>query len=325
MNKLTKIIIVCIAIFTGSISQYALADIFPGKPIRLIVPFGPGGPTDVMARIFSGEMAKYLGQPVIVENKPGANGNIALDYVIRSPADGYVIVLATAATIIINPLLSTSLSYNPLVALVPVAQFTQVPNILVVSPNFPAKNFSEFIKIVKSNEKNFNYGSGGKGTTAHLQGEILKTNMGLKADHIPYKGEAPALIDLMGGQIDFVFVGMASANSQIQAGKVRPLAIASSSRSAKLNTVPTFTELGLKGLELSAWYGIMAPKGTPTDVILKLNNAVHEAFKSPDLTSRLDDLGAIPFDLTPTEFSIFLQTENSKWSPIVKQSGLKAD
>jgi tripartite-type tricarboxylate transporter receptor subunit TctC len=318
-------VLLFVSLCVASPQALARDDAFPNRPVRLVVPFGPGGPTDVMARLFAGEMAKALQQPVVIENKPGAGGNIGIEHVVRSPADGYTIVLGTAATTIINPMLSVSLPYNPLTDLVPVAQFAQVPNVLVVNPDVPAKDFAEFAAILKKKSGTLNYGSGGTGTTAHLQGEVLKAALGIDAVHVPYKGEAPAIIDLLGGSIQYTFAGMASSLQQIRAGKVRPLAIAALARSDVLPGVPTFTEVGVKGLELSAWYGLLAPKGTPPDVIRKLNDAVREAFKSATLTARLADLGAAAFDLTPQEFAQFLRAEAAKWGPVVKASGARAE
>ncbi|NYT78069.1 tripartite tricarboxylate transporter substrate binding protein [Alcaligenaceae bacterium] len=297
---------------------------YPEKPVRLVVGFSAGGTTDVTARILSKELTEALGQAVIVENKPGAGSNIATDYVKRAKPDGYTLLMV-AVTSTINQTLYKNVSFDLNTDFDPVALAVRVPNILVVNPNVPVKSVKELVDYAKANPGKLNFASSGSGTSIHMAGELFKMLAGVDIQHIPYKGSSPAVTDLIGGQVDFMFDNMPSAWPQVEAGKLRALAVTTEARAENAPDLPTMQESGFPTFDVSSWFGVIAPKGTPADVVEKLNAAIRTALKIDDVKARLADLGAVPADTTPAEFGQFIKSEVEGWAPVVKASGATVD
>ncbi len=297
---------------------------YPEKPVRLVVGFSAGGTTDVTARILSKELTEALGQAVIVENKPGAGSNIATDYVKRAKPDGYTLLMV-AVTSTINQTLYKNVSFDLNTDFDPVALAVRVPNILVVNPNVPVKSVKELVDYAKANPGKLNFASSGSGTSIHMAGELFKMLAGVDIQHIPYKGSSPAVTDLIGGQVDFMFDNMPSAWPQVEAGKLRALAVTTEARAENAPDLPTMQESGFPTFDVSSWFGVIAPKGTPADVVEKLNAAIRTALKKDDVKARLADLGAVPADTTPAEFGQFIKSEVEGWAPVVKASGATVD
>ncbi len=298
------------------------ADEYPAKPVRVVVAFTAGGTTDMLARSVSQHLGQRFKQSFVVENRPGAGGNIGTEYVVRAPADGYTLLVDSVGPISINQTLYKKLNYDPLTDLVPVVQIADVPNVLVVHPSVPAKTFEEFVAYIKANPGKLNYGSTGVGTSSHLSGFMLSERIGAPATHVPYKG-ADALNDLLSGRIQFMFATIPSVISHIQAGKLRALAVTSAKRSRSLPEVPAVAEKGFPGFEAGSWFGIFAPKGTPKTVITQVNQAVNEAL--PSLQAQMIREGADPVGGTPEQFGKFTRKEYDKWKVVVKASGATVD
>lgn len=298
------------------------AEEFPVKPVRVVVAFTAGGTTDMLARSVSQQLAQRFKQSFVVDNRPGAGGNIGTEFVVRAPADGYTLLVNSVGPISINQTLYKKLNYDPLTDLVPVVQIADVPNVLVVHPSLPVKNFDEFVAYAKANPGKFNYSSTGVGTSSHLSGFMLTERMGTQATHIPYKG-ADALNDLLSGRIQFMFATIPSVMPHIQAGKLRALAVSSAKRSRSLPDLPTVAEKGFPGFEAGSWFGFFAPKGTPTDVITKVNQAVNDIL--PSLQAQMIREGADPVGGSPKQFGDFTRKEYVKWKAVVKASGATVD
>ncbi len=295
---------------------------YPTKPVKIVVSFTAGGTTDIIARSVGNLLGEQFKQSFVVENKPGSGGNIGNEMVARSPADGYTLTLASVGPIAINPTLYKDLRYDPLTDLVPVILVADVPNVLVVSPNMPVKNYKEFVAYLKSKPSGtMNYGSTGVGTSAHLSSFMLMEALGASAQHIPYKG-AEALNDLLSSRIDFMFATIPSVISQIKAGKLRAIAVSSPKRSRSMPDVPTVAENGLPDFAAGSWFGFLVPKGTPQPIIDKLNKGVNEAMVS--LESRFISEGADPVGGSPADFKNFIQKEHVKWKKVVIASGATA-
>jgi tripartite-type tricarboxylate transporter receptor subunit TctC len=297
----------------------AVAADYPTKPVRWVVPYPPGGTTDILARLVGNYLSEHLGQTFIIENKPGGGNNIGTEFVARAPHDGYTLLLLNPANGI-NQSLYKNLKFDILKDIVPVAGITRVPNVMEVNPNFPAKTVAEFIAYAKANPGKVNMASSGTGTSVHMSGELFMSMTGIKMAHVPYKGSAPALTDLMAGTVDVMFDNMPSSISFIQAGKIRAMAVTTDTRSKTLPDIPTVAET-VPGYEASAWFGIGAPKGTPADVIEKLNKTVNEALKDPKMIARLADLGGAPMGGTPADFGKIMESEVAKWKKVVEFSG----
>nr|WP_315592101.1 tripartite tricarboxylate transporter substrate binding protein [uncultured Cupriavidus sp.] len=300
----------------------ARAEEFPVKPVRVVVAFTAGGTTDMLARSVSQQLAQRFKQSFVVDNRPGAGGNIGTEFVVRAPADGYTLLVNSVGPISINQTLYKKLNYDPLTDLVPVVQIADVPNVLVVHPSLPVKNFDEFVAYAKANPGKLNYSSTGVGTSSHLSGFMLTERMGTQATHIPYKG-ADALNDLLSGRIQFMFATIPSVMPHIQAGKLRALAVSSAKRSRSLPDLPTVAEKGFPGFEAGSWFGFFAPKGTPTDVITKVNQAVNDIL--PSLQAQMIREGADPVGGSPKQFGDFTRKEYVKWKAVVKASGATVD
>lgn len=309
------------ALLLASAIGLAQANDYPNKPVKVVVSFTAGGTTDVIARSVSVALSEKYKQSFIVENKPGSGGNIGNEYVARSPADGYTLTVASVGPIAVNPTLFKNLRYNPLTELTPVILIADVPNVLLVNPKLPIKNFKEFVEYAKSKNGTLNYASTGVGTSAHLSSFMLMEKIGVEAQHIPYKG-AEALNDLIAGRIDFMFATIPSVIGQIKSGKLTPLAVSSLQRSRSMPEVPTVAESGYPGFSAGSWFGMLAPTGTPQDIIDKLNKDINEAMKG--LEARFIAEGADPVGQSPAYFKDFIQTEYLKWKTVVENSGASA-
>ncbi len=307
------------------LSISAQAQPYPSKPIRFVVPYPAGGPLDTVARLLGQKVSESTKQPVIVDNKPGAGGNIGADAVAKAPADGYTILMGAVATHAINPTLYSSIPYDAIKDFIPVTQVASTPNVLVVNPSVPATNVREFIAYAKANPGKLNFGSGSTGSAGHLAGELFKTMAGVDMVHVPYKGAAPAMSDLMGGQIQLMFDNLASSLAQVRAGKVKALAVTTAKRSALAPELPTIAESGLPGFDISTWFGIFVPAGTPREVVARLHGEFTRALAMPDLREKMMSLGAEPVGSTPEEFANYIRSEADKYARVIKASGARAD
>lgn len=300
---------------------WAQAD-YPSKPVRVIVAFTAGGTTDILTRAVSQKLSERLKQPFVVDNKPGAGGNLGTELAARATPDGYTLIVNSVGPIAVNPTLYRKLNINPLVDLVPVVQIADVPNVLVVHPSVPAKTLDEFVAHAKANPGKLNYGSTGIGTSSHLSGYMLGKRSGGEYTHVPYKG-AEALKDLLAGRIQFMFATIPSVIQHIHSGGLRAIAVTSVKRSRSLPEIPTVADSGFPGFEAGSWFGFFAPRGTPEPVIATLNKAVNEVL--PGLEAQLVREGADPVGGTPAQFGQFVQKEAEKWRVVVRESGATAE
>ena len=300
----------------------AFAQGFPNKPIRLVVTFPPGGAPDTLARIFSDKA--QLGQSVVIDNVPGAGGNIGADKVAKSPADGYTIVMATVGTHSINGSLYSKMPYDMVKDFVPVSHVASTPNLLVVNNDLPVKTVAELIAYMKANPNKLSFGSPGVGSSVHVSGELFKSMTGTAMQHVPYKGRQFAIPDLVGGSIQLMFDNMPSALPMAKEGKIRAVAQTGAKRSAAAPDVPTVAET-VPGFEATSWFAVFAPAGTPKDVVARLNAEIQRVFKLPDVVDKLKALGLEPWVTTPEELAAYQQKEIAKWAKVVKDSGAKAD
>jgi len=299
------------------------ATAFPTKPIRIIVAYTPAGTTDILARAVGQKMSETWGQPVIVDNRPGANGNIGTEVAARAVPDGHSLVMATAGTHGINVSLYRKLNWHPVNDFVPVSLTAMVPNIMVVNNSLPVKNVREFIAHVKTNPGKLSYGSPGNGSTAHLSMELFKTMTGSNIVHIPYKGSAGVLADVMGGQIAVTIDNMPPYVPQVRAGKIRALAVSTAKRSSALPDLPTIAEAGVQGYEAGAWFGLLAPAGTPKAIVAQLSAESARILKLPDVSKRISELGAEPVGSTPEQFAELIKTEIAKWAKVIKDANVE--
>lgn len=303
----------------------ARAQAFPSRPIRFVVPFPPGGSLDVSARAVADKMTVLLGQTVVVENRPGAGGNVGVDLVAKSAPDGHTIVMGALSTHAVNPHLYAKMPFEPLKDTVAITQVGDVPNILVVGPSVKADTVADLVRLIKANPKGFNYGSGGNGSGGHLAGALFADRIGVPIEHIPYQGGAPQLNALLSGETQFTFDNLANAFPQIAAGKLRPLAVTTPKRNGQVPNVPTMGEAGIQGFDISTWFGIFAPAGTPADIVQKLATASIAALKDPATVERLAKLAVVPVGNTPAEFTAFVRAEHEKYREIVRLSGARID
>ena len=311
---------------TASLSTaQTAAQNYPQKPIRMIVPFTPGGSTDILARSIGQELSKAWGQSVIIENIAGAGGSIGADKAAKSPADGYTLLMGHIGTLAVNPSLYPKLPYNPVKDFAPVAWVARVPNVLVVNPNVPAKSVQELVALAKSKPGQLSYGSGGNGSAANLATEYFKMQTETAILHIPYRGTAPAVTDLMGGQIQMLFTGAPAVMGQVKNGQLRALAVSSPKRLDALPDLPTVAEAGYKNFEADQWYGVVAPAGTPRDIVLKLNQQINLALNSAELKKRLTTEGAVATPDTPEAFGKLIAQEIERWRPVITSGRVKAD
>ncbi|WP_418146769.1 tripartite tricarboxylate transporter substrate binding protein [Variovorax paradoxus] len=302
----------------------AQANGFPDKPIRIVVPFPPGGATDAAARLVAVKMGEHWGQPVVVDNRAGAGGNVGSDLVAKAPADGYTLVMGVTGSHAINTSLYSRMPYDPVADFVAISQVAVVPNVLVVHPSVPAKNLAELVALAKKEPGKLNYASLGNGTAAHLGMEMLKSEAGVDITHVPYKGSAPAVSDLLAGQVQMMVDGLPSALPHVKAGKLRAIALTSLHRAPSLPGLPTIAET-YPGFYADAWSGLFAPRGTPQPVVDKLSAEVQRILKQPDVREKLMALGAEPVGSTQAEFTAHVKREIDKWAKVVKTSGAKVD
>ena len=323
MKKITSMMLAGIALAIVSVSAFAQS--WPMRPIRLIVPFAPGGGVDLTGRVLAPKLSEALGQTVIVENRGGAGGLIGVDLGAKASPDGYTVVIGTIGNIAIAPHLQSKMPYDPQKDLVPISQLANALNVMVINPSVKATTVKEFIELAKKEGSNISYGSSGSGATDHLAGEVFNTLAGLKMTHIPYKGGAPAMIDLVGGQVQVIFATVSTAISSIQGGKVRALGMTGNQRYESLPEVPTIAEAGLASFDVNGWYGLYAPAGTPKDIITRLNAEVVKILAMPDVKARLLDAGIIATSSSPEAFAAYTQAETKRWAKVVKDANIKTE
>jgi len=309
----------------GLAAPAALAQAYPTKPVKLVVPFPPGGSLDMAGRLIAQKLTDLWGQSVVVENKPGAGGNIGADAVAKSPADGYTILLGALSTHAVNPSLYKTMPYDAAKDFAPITLIAVTPNVLVVNAASPVNNVKEFIAYTKAHPGKLSFGSGSNGSAGHLAGELYKVETKTDSVHIPFKGGAPATQALLAGDTQFMFDNLADVIAQVKAGKLKALAVTTAQRSPLVPDLPTLAEAGLPGFDISTWYGLFAPAGTPPAIVAKWNADVTRILNSPDVRDRLVADGAQPTPNTPEQFQKFIADELSKYARIVKASGAKVD
>ncbi|MDI1269706.1 MAG: tripartite tricarboxylate transporter substrate binding protein [Polaromonas sp.] len=303
---------------------------WPTKPVRIVVPFAPGGTTDILARAVAPELTRAFGQPFIVDNRAGAGGNVGADLVAKSPGDGYTLLMGTVGTHGINKSLYSKMPFDPQKDFAPITLVAGVPNVMVMNAEKAAKlginTVADFVKYAKAHPGQFSMASSGNGTSIHLAGELFKSQTGIFMTHIPYRGSGPALLDLIGGNVDVMFDNLPSAMPQIKGGKLKAFAVTSAQRSTAMPELPTVEEAGkLKGFEASSWFGLLAPAGTPPDVVSRIQQEVAKALATPAIKEKMLAQGAIPSGNTPQEFAKLIDAEITKWALVVKASGAKVD
>jgi tripartite-type tricarboxylate transporter receptor subunit TctC len=303
----------------------AFAQTFPSKPVTLVLGFAPGGPSDVMARLFSRKMEEVLKQPVVIDNKPGAGGSISGSFVARAAPDGYTVLLGTGSLLAINVSLYKNLGYDPAKDFAPISKLGTQTNVLYTHPSVQAKTLAELVTLTRANPGKYNFASGGTGTPAHLAGELLKIRAKADITHVPYKGTGPSLQNVIAGHVQMAFNPPPPLMPHIKVGAIRPIAVTTLKRSSALPDVPTVDESGYPGFEATTWHGLVAPAGTPKEVIAVLHNAFTAALSDPDVRQKLTDLGVEVETTTPEEFGAYIRSEIPKWAEIVKASGAKVE
>jgi tripartite-type tricarboxylate transporter receptor subunit TctC len=304
---------------------FALAQAWPARPLRVVIPFAPGGGADIAGRLIAQELSESLKQPVLVENRTGAGGTIAPDNVAKSAPDGYSIVLAHVGGIAIAPHLYKSLPFDPIKDLAPVTQVVNALSVLVVNPSLPVKTVAELVAHAKANANGLSFGSAGSGTDTHLAGELFKTMTGTQMVHVPYKGGAPMMLDLLAGRVQLSFASVATAISHIQSGKLRAIAMTGGKRFEGLPALPTIAEAGVPGYEINNWYGFFVPAGTAAEIVQRLNAETAQALKKPEVRAKLVGAGLEPVWNTPSQFAAYVRSETAKWGKIVRDSGARSD
>ena len=307
-----------------SITPANAAQPYPDRPIRMIVAVPPGGPADTLSRLVAPKLTEVLGQTIVIDNRPGANGNIAYEMAARSTPDGYTIT-AVAAGVAINPSLYREVKYDPLKDFAPLTLGIRVPNILIVHPAVPTASVKELVALARSRPGHIAFASAGNGTSGHLALELFKSAAGIDVIHVPYKGGGPALAELIGGQVQALFSIALTALPQIKAGKARALAVTSGKRTAVAPDLPTVAELGFPGFEVVGWFGWLAPAGTPRTIVERLNHEMVKILQHPDMKDRLVGLGADPAPSTPQQFAAFIRSEHDKWAAVIRRAGIKLD
>ena len=322
LTSLTSATLLTLALITP---QHLQAQPYPSKPVRLIVPYAPGGATDIISRASAIELSKTLGQSVVVDNRPGAGGNVGAEMAAKSAPDGYTMLMSASSLHGITPFLYSKLSYDPNKDLAPVIVFASFANVLVLNPGVKANSLKELIALVKAQPGKLACASSGSGSTIHMSCEMFKQMLGLDITHVPYRGSGPALTDLLGGQVQMMFDNIPSAISHIRSGKLRALATTGPVRSVTLPELPTMIEAGLPGYESTAWFGLAMPVGTPKEIIVRMNAEGQKAAKAPEFVKRMNDLGYEIVGGTPEQMAAMIQDEIKRWGPIVKASGAKVD
>ena len=311
------------ALLALTVAYPAQAQDFPSKPIKLIVPFPPGGPNDIIARTVAQRMSELLKQPILIDNRGGAGGVLGTDAVAKAEPDGYTITVTSAGALAISASLQEKLPYDPLKDFAPITLVAKVPELLVVATSVPASNMQELIALARSKPGQLNFASSGPGSMPHLAGELFKMAAKIDIVHVPYRGAAPAVNDLLGQQVQMVFLDLPVLLPQVAAEKLRPIAVGSKERVPALKDVPTTAEVGLPQVEAENWYGMVAPRGTPAAVVAKLNQAAVEAMRTPEVKDKLASQGAILIGDKPEEFAAFIKNEIEKWAKVVQAAGIK--
>jgi tripartite-type tricarboxylate transporter receptor subunit TctC len=324
MTFTRRTLLAALAAFALSGSAFA-AETWPAKPIRVIVPFPAGGGTDIVARDVTQKVAAATGWVFVIDNKPGAGGNQGVDVAAKSPADGYTIVLGQTSNLAINPTLYASLPYNPQKDLLPIVLVANAPLVMVTGANTPYKTLAEVVTAAKAKPGVINFASPGNGTVAHLTGELFQKAAGVKLQHVPYKGAAQALTDVLGGNVELYMSSVPTMLGQIKQGKVRALAVTSAKRVDDLPNVPTINESGYRGFDAVTWFGFLAPAGTPKDVVARLNTEFNKALQQPELRKKLSEEGAAPAGGTPEQFAALIKDDIGRWGKVVKESGARVD
>jgi tripartite-type tricarboxylate transporter receptor subunit TctC len=306
-----------------AVSRFAWAQAYPVRPVRIVVPFAPGGTFDIMARLTGQWLTEKLGQPFVIENRPGAGGNIGTESVVRAPADGYVLLLVGTANAI-SATLYEKLNFNFIRDIVSVAGIARVPEVMLVNPSLPATTVRELIAYAKANPGKVTMASGGIGTLSHVEGELFKMMTGVSLVHVPYRGLGPALTDLLGGQVQVMFASLSASIEYVRAGKLRALAVTTATRSDALPDIPTVAEF-VPGYEASGWFGIGAPNNTSSEVVDQLNKQINESLADPKMKARLLDLGGTPMPIMPVDFGKFIADETEKWARVIRAANIKAD
>lgn len=329
-RRLALVTIAQAAIIFVANPAFAQTAAWPTKPVKIVVPFAPGGTTDILARAVAPELSKAFGQTFVVENRAGAGGNVGSDIVAKSPADGYTLLMGTVGTHAINKSLYSKMPFDPQKDFAPITLVAGVPNVMVMNTETAARlginTVPDFIKYARANPGKLNMASSGNGTSIHLAGELFKSMTGVFMTHIPYTGSGPALLALVSGQVDVMFDNLPSALPQVKGGKLKAFAVTSAQRSGAVPELPTVEEAGqLKGFEASSWFGLLAPAGTPADIVGRLQQETSKALNSPAIKEKLLAQGAIPSGNTPAEFARFIDAEIRKWAPVVKASGARVD
>ena len=324
MQNILKCASACLCALVAAPCVMAADAPYPAKVIRMILPFPPGGPTDILGRVVGQKLTESLGQPVVIDNRPGAGGNVGTDYASKQAPDGYTIALVSPA-LAISPSLYKKLGYDPLKDLTTVSLVAQIPNVLLIHPSVPARSLRDFVQLARGNPGKLNFGSGGLGTGQHLAGEMLNVQTKIKLVHVPYKGSNQAMMGMIGGQIEMVVIGVPTAVQQVQAGRVRALAVLAGERSPALPEVQTAKEAGFSGFEVLSWYGIVAPAGTPREIIARLNSDIARIMKSPEGRERITGAGFDPAFSTPEQFASFLQAEIARYANVVKSAGIQPE
>lgn len=324
LRKSFSLLCLALALGTQLFAAAAQAQSYPNKPIHVVVPFSPGGAVDILARIIGPRLSEQIGQPVIVDNRPGASGNIAPELVAKSAPDGYTVLIA-ANGLATNTTLFPNLAFNVLADFAPVASIGYAPLILVSATSFPAKSLKELIAMAKAEPGKLTYASAGNGTSGHLAAEMLKYSAQIDVLHVPYKGGAPAIVDLLAGRISFMLLDPLQVMSHVHAQRMRAIVVGSPKRLGLLPDVPTAAEAGLPGFEAIVWWGFLVPAKTPKEVVAKLNSEVNKALAQPAVKARLAEMGAVTTASSPEEFGTYIKSETDKWADLIKKSGIRAD
>ncbi|KWR76364.1 Bug family tripartite tricarboxylate transporter substrate binding protein [Cupriavidus sp. IDO] len=323
--RVSSLAAAALAVATAFAAPLAQAQAYPSKPIRMVVGFPSGGAPDTLARLVSEKISPSWGQPVVVDNKPGAGGNIGAEAVAHAPADGYTLALGTVGTHSINGSLYSKMPYDMVKDFAPVILIASTPNVLVVNPEVPAKNVAELIALAKAKPGTLTFGTPGIGTSPHVAGEMFNSMAGVRITHVPYKGRAMAIPDLLGGHITMMFDNLPSALPVVREGKLRALGITSAKRSASAPDIPTLAEQGLPGFEADSWFAIFAPANTPREVVARLNAEFNRIYQLPDVQAKLKTLGLDPILGSPEKLATYQRAEITKWARVVKESGAKAE
>ena len=321
--KIATTVLLGLTVCASALAQ--TADNYPNRSITMVVAFPAAGTTDILARLIGQKLTDKFKQTVVVENRPGAGGNIGTAFVAKAPPDGYTIMMGTIGTQSINPSLYKKMPYDAAKDFVPITRAAMVPNLLVVNKDAPFNTLPEMMAYGKANPGKLTYGSSGNGTTLHLSGELFNLMSGSKITHIPYKGSTPAVADLMGGQISMIFDNMPSVIQQVKSGRLKALAVTSAQRNAQLPEIPTIQELGVVGYEVWSWFGLLAPAATPKPIVDKLNATIVDIIKQPDVQAKIIELGAVPVPETSAEFGAFIEAETLKWAKVIKEANIGMD